>query len=104
MWRWMIDDRTYGVGPLWILCKPLPQPIMPFHLSYLQASHSNLSSHFFCLLVTMILNLAFAWVPYALLVEVGILCITFPMMLLQAVFVYLRFARPDMDRPFKVCG
>lgn len=52
----------------------------------------------------MLLNLACAWMPYALLVEIGVLCITLPMMLLQAVFVYLRFKRPDMPRPFKVPG
>jgi len=52
--------------------------------------------------VTALVNMAMCWLPYPLLVEVGVLCATMPWILLLAVFVYLRFAKPKMVRPFKV--
>lgn len=53
--------------------------------------------------MTTFLNLIFVWLPYNLLVEMGVLTVTFPYLLLLSVFVYLRFKKPNLTRPFKVC-
>lgn len=51
-----------------------------------------------------LLNLCLAWLPYALLVEFGMLLLSFAMTLFLAAFVQLRRSRPDMTRPYKIPG
>jgi hypothetical protein len=49
-----------------------------------------------------IISLVLVWLPYTLLVEVGVLFTTLPALLQVAIFLYLRRAQPNMLRPYKV--
>eukprot|EP00051_Salpingoeca_urceolata_P031084 m.493585 g.493585 ORF g.493585 m.493585 type:complete len:521 (-) comp37519_c0_seq1:72-1634(-) len=44
------------------------------------------------------------WLPYAMLIEGGMLVYSFSAILTYAAFVYLRHKSPDMHRPFQVPG
>lgn len=48
-----------------------------------------------------ILTCALVWLPYTLLVEVGVMVTTVPAVLQVMVFVHLRIKQPDMVRPYK---
>ena len=50
------------------------------------------------------LNLALVWVPYDLLVEMGMLMMTVPAFLLCAAFLYFRYTKPNMARTYSVPG
>lgn len=49
-----------------------------------------------------LISLVLVWLPYTLLVEVGVLFTTLPALLQVAIFLYLRRVQPNMLRPYKV--
>ena len=50
------------------------------------------------------MGLILVWLPYTLLVEVGVLFTTIPALLQVAIFLHLRRAKPNTQRPYKVGG
>lgn len=51
---------------------------------------------------TAAVNIVLCWIPYELLVQTSVLLSTSSLLMLYIVFVYFRFTRPNMIRPYAV--
>ncbi len=56
------------------------------------------------IIATSAVNIVLVWLPYEMLVEGGILISVIPAILLLGVFVYFKWKRPFMKRPYEVRG